>query len=297
MISLMRISIGAAAIAMSGLAAAQYGTPETLKAELAGTADLAFAAEAKELDASSPISNGVFSPTRNEGDKLPALVIIPTCGGATTHIRDWTALALKAGYVVLVSDSLRGLQNDCGSPSKVSNGRYIKDALDAVAFLANQPYVDQKRISILGFSKGALIATWLGSSAVANALRPGTPPIAATVAMYGLCALGPSRGRPQGIQILQPDSDRPLLMLMGGQDNELPPASCVERLPKLRESGAPVDWYVYPEATHAWDKSEQNGFTKIDFKGDRITYRYDKTITDDSRARVLSFLSKFNSSR
>jgi dienelactone hydrolase len=292
-----RISIGIATLLLSGVSFAQYGTPETLKAEVTGAADLTFANEAKEFDASLNLSNSMVAPRRGEGEKLPALVLLPTCGGITQHIRDWAGEANKAGYVVLVTDSLRGLQNDCGSPSKISNGRYIKDALDAVAHLAKQPYVDSKHISVLGFSKGALVATWLASSNVASTLRPGTPAIAAAISMYGFCALGPTRGRPQGIQILQPDTDRPLLLLMGGQDTELPPASCIDRLPKLKESGAPVQWHVYPEATHAWDKSEQNGFTKVDFKGERVTYRYDKTITEDSRTRVVQFLSKLNSSK
>ncbi len=291
----MQWIVGLLAILWSQFVFAQYGNPETLKAELKEGGDLSFETETKELGALTNLANGLFAPARKEGSKLPALVILATCGGISPHIRYWTDEAIKAGYVTLVVDSLRGLKNDCGSPSQISNGRYIKDALDAVASLASHPYVDSKRISVLGFSKGALAATWLGSSKVAEALRPSTPPIAAAISVYGFCALAPTRGRPQGIQILQPDTDRPLLTLMGGQDKELPPASCLESLPKLKEAGAPVEWHLYPEATHAWDKQEQDGFTKRAFNGEQVTYRYDKVTTEDSRKRIFEFLSKLGS--
>jgi dienelactone hydrolase len=280
-----------ATVLWSGLAFAQYGTPESLKAELKDGDDLSFATDAKDFGATSNLSNALFSPPKKEGDKLPALVIFHTCAGISQHIRDWTEEALKAGYVVLVPDAMRGLKHDCGSPPQIANARLIKDALDAVAHLSTLPYVDSKRISVLGFSKGALIATWLASSSVANALRPGTPPIASTVSVYGFCGLGQTRGRPQGVAILQPDTDRPLLVLMGEKDNETPPTSCLEKLPKLKEAGAPVQWHLYPETTHAWDSPDKDGFSKTLGNGERVTYQYSKIVTEDSRKRVFAFLA------
>ncbi len=291
-IRIIQCVLGIMTIPMGGIAFAQYGTPETLKAELGQGDDLSFSGDAKELGVFTDLSNGLFAPSRKEGEKLPALVVFHTCGGIRQHLRYWTEEALKQGYVVLVPDGMRGLQIDCGSPPRISNARLIKDALDAVAHLATLPYVDAKRISVLGLSKGALVTTWLASSSVANAVRPGTPPIASAIALYGFCALAPTRGRPQGVTILQPDTDRPLLMLMGGKDNETPPASCLERLPKLKESGAPVEWHLYPEATHGWDQAENHGFTKIAYNNERVTYLYDKAITEDSRKRVFDFLSR-----
>ncbi|HMT81397.1 MAG TPA: dienelactone hydrolase family protein [Azonexus sp.] len=276
---------------------AQYGTPETLRAELVQGGDLVFSSDPKELGTFTNFSNELFVPERKEGSKLPALVVFHTCGGISQHIRYWTEEALKEGYVVLVPDSMRGLKSDCGSPPQIPNARFVKDALDAVAHLAVLPYVDAKRISILGFSKGAFVATWLTSPGVANALRPGTPIVASAISVYGFCSLGPTRGRPQGAVILQPDTNRPLLMLMGGKDNETPPASCLEQLPKLKEAGAPVEWHLYPDATHGWDSADKDGFSKIAYNNERVTYRYDPAATADTRKRVFDFLSKFGGSR
>ena len=276
----------------NGLAIAQYGTPESLKAEMTQGEDLVFARQAKPLSDGANLSNAVFSPTVKSEGKRPALVIVHSCGGLSKHIELWAGEALKQGYVVLTLDGMRGLKSDCGSPSKISNGRLVKDTLDAVAHLSTLPDVDSQRISLIGFSKGAMMTSWLASSTVANTLRPGTPLIASSISAYAFCSFGPTRGRPQGITIVQPDTDRPLLVLMGGKDTETPPASCLELLPRLKEAGKPVQWHLYPEATHSWDAPEKDGYTKTDFKGDRITYKYDAAITEDSRKRVFEFLSQ-----
>lgn len=273
-------------------ASAQYGSPETLKAEMNQGEDLSFSKEAKELGTFSNLSNAVFAPPIKGAAKLPALVILPTCGGISQHTQFWTEEALKRNYVVLPVDFMRGLKNDCGSPSKLSNGRLVKDTLDAVAHLSTFPFVDAQRIYVIGFSKGAMMASWVSSSSVANTLRPGTPPVASAVSAYAFCAFGPTRGRPQGITIVQPDTDRPLLALLGGKDAETPPASCLELLPKLKASGIPVHWHVYPNATHAWDARYLDGFSKLDFKNERIVYQYDPAATQDSIERVFDFFAK-----
>jgi dienelactone hydrolase len=273
-------------------ALAQYGAPETLKAELRGD-DLKFPTDPSERLELSSLPNSLHLPAAAKGqstEKFPAVVLFHTCGGVGAHQLWWAEQFLKDNYVVFVIDAMRGLKSDCGSPSQLTNGRLIKDALDASTYLSKLPQVDAKRIALVGFSKGALMANWLASSAVSQAIAPEATRYAAHVSLYGFCGFGPTRGRPQGVQILQPNTDRPLLMLLGGQDTETPPQSCLEMLPELQKRGAPVQSHLYPEATHAWDKAEQNGFTKIAFNGNRVTYRYDAAITQDSKTRVFEFL-------
>jgi dienelactone hydrolase len=281
--------LGSFLLAMGAVASAQYGGPESLKAELPGGEDLVFAREPKELGLFSTLANGVFAPAM-DGVKRPAIVLFHACAGIQPHVRRFAEQALQSGYVVLVVDAMRGMKADCGSPPTIPNARLVKDALDAVAHLAGFREVDAKRISVVGFSKGAIVATWTASSRVADAVRPGTPPIAAAVSMYGLCAAPVSRARPQGVQVLQPDTDRPLLLLLAGKDTETPPAACLDRLPALKSGGAPVEWHVYPDATHAWDARELNGFTKTAWNGERVTYLYDEAVTNDSSRRALDFI-------
>jgi dienelactone hydrolase len=271
---------------------AQYGTPNSLKAEVGPMPDLEFkTAAAPTPDFSQPWTNTIWSGGGSASAKAPGVVVLHTCGGISQHIQDWSQQLLKAGFAVLPVDALRGRRADCGSPSAISNGRYVKDALDALVALGAHPGVDPSRLTVLGFSKGAMMAMWLGSSAVAKTIRPDAPPVKAAVAFYAFCGLGPTKGRPQGIQIVQPDNDRPLLVLMGDKDNETPPTSCLELLPKLKAGGSPVEWHVYPGATHAWDSADKNGHSKTDFKGDKITYQFDPVATADSQRRVIQFLT------
>lgn len=289
--SFARNLIGIALAGMALVVQAQYGTAESLKAELKDGGDLVYATKPDPLGEVSALGNRLFAPTLKTGERLPALIVFHTCGGISEHIRVMTDAALQAGYVVLVPDAMRGLRADCGSPPQIPNARMVKDGLDAVGHLAALPYVDPERISIVGFSKGAFIATWMASPSVAQALRPGTPPVAAAIAVYGFCGLPPTRSRPQGARILQMDTQRPLLMLLGGKDLETPPASCLEMLPKLREAGAPVQWHLYPENTHCWDCAEKDGFSKVAYNGERVTYTYDKASTADMRRRIFEFLN------
>lgn len=104
---------------------------------------------------------------------------------------------------MLIPNGMRGLQSDCGSPPKLSNARFLKDALDGAAHLAVQP----KR-------------------------RTG------------------------------------------------------------HRSKAPVQWHLYPNAIHCWDCKEKDGFSKIAFNGQRVSYRFDAAVTQDSRERVFGFLRK-----
>ncbi len=271
---------------------AQYGTPDSLKAEVGSMPDLVFNTSPRPTpDFSQPWVNTVWTGGGPTAAKVPGVVLLHTCGGISQHIQDWSQVLLQAGFAVLPVDALRGRRADCGSPSAISNGRYVKDTLDALVALGAHPGVDASRLAVLGFSKGAMMAMWLGSSAVAKALRPDAPPVQAAVAFYAFCGLGPTRGRPQGIQIVQPDNDRPLLVLMGEKDNETPPSSCVDLLSKLKAGGAPVQWHVYPGATHAWDSPDKNGHSKTDFKGDKITYQFDPAATADSQRRVVQFLT------
>jgi dienelactone hydrolase len=96
---------------------------------------------------------------------------------------------------------------------------------------------------------------------------------------------------------VNPDIDRPLLVLMGERDNETPPGECVPKLEAAMTAGAPVKWHVYSEATHCWDCRNLDGFSKVDFRGNQVVYRYDKDIAGDSARRMFEFLENVMTAR
>jgi dienelactone hydrolase len=88
------------------------------------------------------------------------------------------------------------------------------------------------------------------------------------------------------------------LMLLGEKDNELSPESCIQELPVRKAAGAPVEWFVYPNTTHAWDMAERDGFTKPSpINGEKVVYRYNKDATEDAKLRVFDFLKRYARAR
>lgn len=181
---------------------------------------------------------------------------------------------LETGHVVLVIDSFgpRGFDNCSTRVPSGSSG--IADAYAALAFLAAKPFVDGGRIYQAGYSWGAFISALLASPQSASLVGSGRR-FTATVANYGGCAF-------KGRQLVLQDIDRPLLMLMAGRDDEVPAAPCFPLLDDLKAAGKPVRWHVYPDATHAWDKSSQTN------RG----YVFNAQVAKDATARMLGFVAE-----
>ncbi len=281
--------LGTAALCVAGAASAQ-----TLDAQLKGLAalspDLTFPTEAKELSFFSPLGMDIYKPPGN--GPFPAIVLVHTCGGIRTEIRDWTKLALEQGYVVFVTDSLgpRSVKTNCYPPSTVPLSRGIKDAFQALTHLKKFPFVDISRVGLLGFSWGAMVGEMVSSNEVSRILSQGDR-FAAAVAMYPMCNLVATAKYPNSFEYLRPDVDRPLLVLMGDLDTETPPSECLPRLEALKKKGAPIEWNLYANTTHCWDCSSLNNFSKVDFQGVSVVYRYNKEVTADSARRTFDFLA------
>ena len=260
--------------------------------------DLKFPEEATELSFFSPLTMAIYKPAGS--GPFPALVLVHTCGGLRLgngaprqEIRDWTKLALERGYVVFVIDSLsaRGVsaQDGCDPATWVPPGRGAKDALQAREHLRKFAFVDQDRVALVGFSWGAMVGLYVSSGGIASQLSSSR--YGAVVAFYPLCHV-PGGGRFREVTWLRADTDKPLLILMGDQDNETRPTECITRLEKLAQQGAPVEWHLYPGATHCWDCSSLDNFSKTNLFGDRVVYRYDRQTTQDSAERMFAFLAK-----
>ncbi len=276
-------------------ALAQYDVP-SFKADAAKMADLTFSRQPVELGLFSTIHNGLFKPEgMKDGERYPALVLLHTCGGVKPRqMRYWIESGTRAGYVVLLVDGMRGNQTNCFPPTPISVGRRIKDAFDALAHLAALPFVDAERIFAAGYSQGGFTASQVSSREVADVFLPaGAKRFAGTVGFYSTCRW-PAGKIPRvnvDIPIVRPDIDRPHLLLMGALDNETPAEWCDAVLPAMQAGGAPVFSHVYAGGGHCWDCIDIDGLSKTDFKGDRISYRYDAKLTEDSRRRMFEFFA------
>jgi dienelactone hydrolase len=258
--------------------------------------DLKYPSEPSPLPPATP-DMALYKP---EGaGPFPALVLMHQCGGLRNAARGWQNLsvlewersAVARGYVVAVVDSLgpRNVDTVCLGPRNgVNFARGARDALLAGKHVAALPYVDPQRVAVMGFSWGAMVSVVASSSEWAGALGEGFR-FRAAVAMYPGCFTIRPQNAP-AYEIVQPDIDRPLLMLMGGLDTETPASDCASRLAPL-QGRAPITSHLYPDATHCWDCRNLDGFTKIDARGSRVTYRYNEAVTRDSAERAFDFLA------
>lgn len=241
---------------------------------------------------SGPDTTRLYKP--DGAGPFPAVVIMPTCGGVKPETFDWAKRALDAGFVAIVVDTLgpRGVKINCFPPLPVLPSRLALDAFDALAHLRKFPFVDPDRIGVIGFSQGAGIAVVVSGSGAGAGGKPfvSTPPakgFAAAVAFYPVCGW-PDRN----IRYVPTKIATPLLVLMGGADNETPPENCTTLLDEQKAAGAPVEWDIYKGATHCWDCSSLHNFRKKDWRGESIEYRYDSDLTKTTAQRAFEFMAK-----
>lgn len=236
---------------------------------------------------------GIYKPAGP--GPFPAVVVSHTCGGVQSHVGDWTTALVKAGYVVMVMDSFtqRGIRNSCQGRGGVRPSDGAVDSFRALEHLAAQPYVAKQRIGMVGFSWGAMVGLLAARKEMAQLMKKDLR-YRAIVSLYPHCFL-PEAPTPRGkapVEFLGPDTDRSLLVLMGGQDEETPPKFCLPRLEALKAKGAPVDWHVYPNTTHGWDMRGSDGYNAPTFFGITHTYRYSSETSEDSRKRALEFFGR-----
>jgi dienelactone hydrolase len=264
----------------------------------------AFAGEASAVDLGLPkeVHAKVQPPGRGlfQGSYLyappgagphPALVLSHTCAGVRNHLFEAADLALAAGFVVLTLDHLgpRGHRTTCPPTNPVSVTEYAQDAIAGLKHLKTLPFVDPRRIAHVGFSYGAMAGLRIASASFRKQSLGGEG-FAAVVALYPWCNSRNAGGADYLYNFFD-DTDTPLLLLLGADDDDTPPATCVEQAEKNAKAGLPVDWKVYPGATHLFDDSLLKDAPFSFQRGGRtITYRYNAQATQESWQAAREFL-------
>jgi dienelactone hydrolase len=182
---------------------------------------------------------------RPAGDgPFPTLVILHGCGGLspiTGQIRAERYVAW--GYVVLQFDSFaaRGIESGLGKTClNIPAVDRPLDAIGALDFLAQLPFVDPGRIAVVGFSLGgtaALAAIDANDAAILSANR-----FTAAVLYY-----------PSTCPMQHHDLVAPVLVLMGDRDDWVSLRDCRAELAARRSQQDLVRLIVYHGASHDFD--------------------------------------------
>jgi dienelactone hydrolase len=183
-------------------------------------------------------------------DRYPAVIVLHAISGYSDNNEGYIAAALrKAGFATLTFDSFaaRGTTGEAFSASPGYLAAGVADAYAALQLLARQPRIDAARVAILGFSFGADVAHMTAFEPLRSALVPEQNRFAAHVAFYPAGTFGvlAERGAYTG---------SPVLLLLGGKDDNLPVAKIDGYLAYARAAGhpAPIETVIYPDAVHAW---------------------------------------------
>ena len=229
----------------------------------------------------TPIGSSMEIPAtliKPEGEgPFPAVVIVHDCSGLGPRSSGaplrWAGELVPQGYVVIVPDSFspRGFPDGVciipGSQTGSVNG-YVRaaDAYGALAALRTLPYVDGKRVGIMGGSHGGwttLAAMYVPVDAndpLTAAKRDG---FAAAVALYPSCAPRYGAWSTSKFGYFGPPASysgeyqpvAPLLILVGEKDDWTPAEPCRHLAEASRAAGYPVDLKIYPDAHHAFDSN------------------------------------------
>jgi len=190
---------------------------------------------------------------------FPSVVLSHTSGPLRQHVFEWAQKALAAGYVALIVDHLGPRRMASNFNFAVSVTEYAQDDVAAMRHLRTLAFVDRTRIAQMGFSYGA---------------------------MAGLRAASKSfRDKHLG--------GEPLLVLVGADDDEANPQSCIAKAKENAAKGQPVELTIFPGTTHAFDHSWMGDKTVTAQQGNRtVTYRYNRASVDATWTLTLDFLAR-----
>jgi dienelactone hydrolase len=192
----------------------------------------------KTPKAASETIEGYLSKPEGDGP-FSAVVYLHGCDGLWEGARTYNA----RGYVSLVLDSFatRGIKNACTQDAPRLLLTRQGDALGALSYLSNLPFVDSQRIAVVGYSQGAMVALQLASNHQAEIFDvPRDRKFKAAVAYYPLCSAASE------------ELIVPALIMIGELDDWTPATNCERWMKRRADRGAPVKLIVYPGAYHAF---------------------------------------------
>jgi carboxymethylenebutenolidase len=211
-------------------------------------------------------SGYLASPASGNG---PGIIVIQEWWGLIDQIKGTADMFARQGFNALAPDFYHGKSARIGEPDaavklmmELDIQQAAKDARGAAQYLASHPRTGSKRVGVIGFCMGGMLALMTGT--VAPDL------IGAVVDCYGV----PPRAKPDYAKL----KGIGVLGMFGGKDEGVMTA-----LPTLeadlKAAGVSFEKVVYPEADHA-------------FLNEQRTDVYRANDAKDAWPKITSFLER-----
>jgi dienelactone hydrolase len=180
---------------------------------------------------------------------IPAVVMLHGSGGVLsaremTYGRQFAAM----GVAALVVDAFAARRERGMSFTdrliNITEAMMLADAYAGLRWLAARPEIDPRRIAIVGFSYGGMASLYAAYEQVASAYSTPDLRFAGHAAFYPPCIAEFENRRTTG---------RPVLVLMGSEDELVSHARCESAVEDLRAGGSLAQFILYPGAYHQWD--------------------------------------------
>jgi dienelactone hydrolase len=191
-----------------------------------------------------------FAPTESRPARsVPAVVMLHGSGGVLAAREMTYARQLAAmGVAALVVDAFAS-RRDRGTGFtdrllNITETMMMADAYAGLKWLAARAEIDPQRVALLGFSYGGMVSVYAAYEQVARAFAPPDLRFAGHAGYYAPCIAQFEDRRATG---------RPVLILLGGEDELITPARCETAAEELRSGGSRAEVIVYPGAYHQWD--------------------------------------------
>ena len=205
-------------------------------------------------EGTSPLKGYVYVPD-GQGP-FPVVVAMHGCEGLrnpsgviASRYRDWAERLGKAGFAVVYPDSYgsRDLGPQCRNRAALqrTNRERVADATTALAWLQHQTFAKPDRVSLLGWSSGAISVLWtVRPQAVVHDERPD---FRSALALYPGC---------NRLETSAWSTRIPTLIMIGSADDGASAKACERMVAGARGRSAQATIVIYPGAYHDFDRPD-----------------------------------------
>ena len=183
--------------------------------------------------------------------RVPVVVLLHGSGGLGAWTSEWADWFSAQGVATLTVDSFsgRGIVHTVADQGQLGRLTPVIDAYQALGVLAKHQRIDQDRIIVMGFSRGAQAALYASLRRLQQ-YKASPLSFAAYIAFYPPC----NTAYRDDVAV----ANAPIRIFHGAADDWTPADACRAYIARLRAAGVDAEMFVYPKALHGFDSRTTN---------------------------------------